>query len=245
MNNTKNNCSMHFNLMISLFFVSSFTIMFMFMFILAPIFFVQDPLTNKQFSLNKQQYGIIKEISAESELQLNQSIQNQLSKTFKNEYHGIQFEYPSTADLIEESLLTMSYSQLVSIFFEGNYKLPYLIIKLYPLSLNEQTLDDFTERFIKEKQIQIPGEFTTTVSILNSTETELAGNPAHELEYMEQFSSNYQNNNISKKFESKILSIWTINSNLAYELKFVGSNENYDRYLPEAKMIINSFKIDK
>jgi hypothetical protein len=226
----------------SFFLISSITILTIFLFILTPISFIQDPQINKQFSIKNQQYNIIKEILAEPKPQLNQSIQNQLTKTFKNEYFGIQFEYPSTADLIENPLMTMSYSQICSIFFDDRYKLPYLIINIYPLSLNEQTLDNFTSRFIKEKQI--PGMFNNSVSILNSKATELVGKPAHELEYIEQYHVGYQNNTSSEKIESKILSIWTINSDQAYELKFIGSNENYDRYLPEAKIIINSFKIN-
>lgn len=215
----------------------------MFLLILTPIYFVQDMQMNKQFSIKKQEYTILKDILAEPEPQLNQSTQNKASEIFKSEYFGIQFEYPSTADLIENPLMTMSYSQLGSIFFEGTYKLPYLTINFHSLSLNEETLDNFTSRFIKEKQI--PGIFNSSISILNSRASEFAGNPAHELEYIEKFNVDPQNKSSSQEIESKILSIWTIKDNKAYELKYVASKENYERYLPEAKIIINSFKINK
>ncbi|MFB5600511.1 MAG: hypothetical protein ACE5SW_09825 [Nitrososphaeraceae archaeon] len=226
----------------SLFFNSSIMILIMFMLIITSIFFVQDPEINKEFSIKNQEYSIIKEVLAKPEPKLNQSIQNKVTETFKSEYFGIQFEYPSTANLIENPLMTMSYSQLGSIFFEGIYNLPYLAINFYPLSLNEQTLDNFTSRFIKEKQD--PGLFNSSISILNSRAIEFAGSPAHELEYIEQLQVDSQKKS-SSQIESKIFSIWTINDNQAYELKYVGSKENYDRYLPEAKIIINSFKINK
>lgn len=225
----------------SLFLISSITSLVIFLFLLTPISIVQDSAINKQFSINNQQTNKIKEIFADSDSQFKQSNETQLTETYTNTYYGIQFEYPSTADLIEDPLLTMSYSQLGYIFFEGIYKLPYLIIKFYPLSPIEQTLDNFTSRFVKEKQI--PGILNSSINILNSNSTYLAGNPAHQLEYIEESDVKSQNNSNYENIQSKILSIWTINDNQAYVLQFKGSNDNYEKYLQEAKIIINSFKI--
>lgn len=225
----------------SLFLTSSITILFIFLFILTPIYIVQEPTINKQFSINNHQNNKIKEIFADSDSQLKKSNETQLTETYTNSYFGIQFEYPSTADLIEAPLLTMSYSQLGYIFFEGVYKLPYLMIKFYPLSPAEETLDNFTSRFMKEKQI--PGLLNNSINIINSNSTYLAGNPAHQIEYIEESDVRSQNNSNYNNIQSKILSILTINGNQAYVLQFKGSNENYEKYLQEAKIIINSFKI--
>ena len=225
----------------SLFLISSITTLVIFLFILTSISIIQDSAINKQFSINNQQTNKIKEIFADSDSQLKQSNETQLTETYTNKYYGIQFEYPSTADLIEDPILTSSYSQLGYVFFEGIYKLPYLIIKFYPLSPIEQTLDNFTSRFVKEKQI--PGILNSSINILNSNSTYLAGNLAHQLEYIEESDVRSQNNSNYTNIQSKILSIWTINGNQAYVLQFKGSNENYEKYLQEAKIIINSFKI--
>ncbi|MDX1372989.1 MAG: hypothetical protein R3321_10990 [Nitrososphaeraceae archaeon] len=225
----------------SLFLISSITTLVIFLFILTSISIIQDSAINKQFSINNQQTNKIKEIFADSDSQLKQSNETQLTETYTNKYYGIQFEYPSTADLIEDPILTSSYSQLGYVFFEGIYKLPYLIIKFYPLSPIEQTLDNFTSRFVKEKQI--PGILNSSINILNSNSTYLAGNLAHQLEYIEEPDVRPQNNSNYENIQSKILSIWTINGNQAYVIQFKGSNENYEKYLQEAKIIINSFKI--
>ena len=75
--------------------------------------------------------------------------------------------------------------QLAHVFFEGQFKLPYLTIKLYSLSPNEKTLNDFTARIVKMKESS--ELLNNNVSILRSEATILAGKPAHELEYIDKY----------------------------------------------------------
>ena len=168
---------------------------------------------------------------------------NQSTKIYKDETYGIEFEYPSTVDILEDRLLTMLDLQLAHVFFEGQFKSPYLTIKLYSLSPNEKTLNDFTARIVTMKKSS--ELLNNNVSILRSEATTLAGKPAHELEYIDKYYIAPENNTSSKKAETRSLSIWTIDNNQAYELEFTGTVEKYKKHLPSAERIIKSFKIYK
>jgi eukaryotic-like serine/threonine-protein kinase len=167
---------------------------------------------------------------------------NENIKIYNDDKYGIQFEYPSTAVIVEDRFLTTSDLQLLHVFFEGQFKSPYLTLKIYPLIPGEKTLDNFTSRIIKIKET--PSPLNNNISILKSNATTFAEKPGHQLEYINEYYLNSgNNNNSSAKYESKNLSIWTIKDNNAYELEFTGTVEKYNKHLPVAERIIKSFQI--
>lgn len=170
-----------------------------------------------------------------------QSQENQKTKLYKNDFYGVQFEYPSSANIVEDRLLTMLDLQLAHVFFDGQFKFPYLSIKIYPLLPSEKTLNDFTSRIVIIKETS--GLLNNNVSILRSEATTLAGKPAHELEYIDKYDIATQNNTSSNNIETRGFSIFTIDNNQAYELEFKGTVEKYIKHLPLAERIIKSFQI--
>ena len=167
---------------------------------------------------------------------------NQNIKTYDDKKYGIKFEYPSNVDIVEDRFMTMSDLQLLHAFFEGQFRSPYLTIKIYELTPDEKTLENFTSRIIKIKEA--PGLVNSNVSILRSEPTTLAGKPAYELEYVvENFVPTGKNTGL-EKIKTMNLSIWTINENYnqASELEFTGTVEKYKKYLSSAKEIIKSFQ---
>ena len=183
---------------------------------------------NVQTEINQQQ---------EQQYPINQNI-----KTYNDKKYGIEFEYPSNVDIVEDRLMTMSDLQLLHAFFEGQFRSPYLTIKIYELTQDEKTLENFTSRIIKIKEA--PGLVNSNVSILRSEPTILAGKPAYELEYVTENLVPNGNNTGLEKIKTMNLSIWTINENYnqAYELEFTGTVEKYKKYLSSAKEIIKSFQ---
>ena len=77
---------------------------------------------------------------------------NQNIKTYDDKKYGIKFEYPSNVDIVEDRFMTMSDLQLLHAFFEGQFRSPYLTIKIYELTKEDKTLDNFTSRMIKIKE---------------------------------------------------------------------------------------------
>jgi hypothetical protein len=195
-------------------------------------------------SIMEQQPIKVQNVLTQSKEQQKQHQGNQDAKIYKDETYGFQFEYPpSTVDIVEDRLLTMSDLQLAHVFFEGQFRSPYLTIKIYTLSPNEKTLNDFTSRIVKIKETP---NLNNNVSILRSEATTLAGKPAHELEYIDKYYIASENNtSSSKKSETRNLSVWTIDNNQAYELEFTGTSEKYKKHLPSAERIIKSFQIYK
>ncbi|HJT85404.1 MAG TPA: hypothetical protein VJ697_13065 [Nitrososphaeraceae archaeon] len=168
---------------------------------------------------------------------------NQNIKTYDDKKYGIKFEYPSNVDVVEDRFMTMSDLQLLHAFFEGQFRSPYLTIKIYELTQEDKTLENFTSRIIKIKEAP-GGLVNSNVSILRSEPTILAGKPAHELEYAIENLVPSGNNTGLEKNKTMNLSIWTINENYnqAYELEFTGTVEKYKKHLPSAKEIIKSFQ---
>jgi eukaryotic-like serine/threonine-protein kinase len=168
---------------------------------------------------------------------------NENIKIYNDKKYGIQFEYPSNVEIIEDRFITTSDLQLLHVFFEGPFRSPYLTLKIYPLIPDEKTLDDFTSRIIKIKET--PSPLNNNISILKSNATTFAEKLGHQLEYINEYylNSGNNNNNSSAKYESKNLSIWTIKDNNAYELEFTGTIEKYNKHLPVAERIIKSFQI--
>ena len=195
-------------------------------------------------SIMEQQPIKVQNVLTQSKEQQKQHQGNQDAKIYKDETYGFQFEYPpSTVDIVEDRLLTMSDLQLAHVFFEGQFRSPYLTIKIYTLSPNEKTLNDFTPRMVKIKETP---NLNNNVSILRSEATTLAGKPAQELEYIDKYYIASENNTSSlKESETRNLSIWTIDNNQAYELEFTGTTEKYKKHLPSAERIIKSFQIYK
>lgn len=211
-------------------------------------------LNNKELLFNQQQNFIyeqqfvkvqngLTEIEQQKQQKQQQYPINQNIKTYNDKKYGIQFEYPSNVEIVEDRFLTMSDLQLLHVFFEGQFKSPYLTLKIYPLIPGEKTLDNFTSRIIKIKET--PSPLNNNISILKSNVTTFAEKPGHELEYINEYYLNSGNNNntSSDKYQSKNLSIWTIKDNNAYELEFTGTVEKYNKHLPVAERIIKSFQI--
>ena len=199
----------------------------------------------QQSSIYEHQSFKVQNVQTEINQQQQQQQQypiNQNIKTYNDKKYGIEFEYPSNVDIVEDRLMTMSDLQLLHAFFEGQFRSPYLTIKIYELTQDEKTLENFTSRIIKIKEA--PGLVNSNVSILRSEPTTLAGKPAYELEYVVENFVPTGNNTGLEKIKTMNLSIWTINENYnqAYELEFTGTVEKYKKHLPSAKEIIKSFQ---
>jgi hypothetical protein len=176
------------------------------------------------------------EINQQQQYPINQNVE-----TYNDNKYGIKFEYPSTVDIVEDRFMTMSDLQLLHAFFEGQFRSPYLTIKIYELTQDDKTLENFTSKIIKIKEA--PGLVNSNVSILRSEPTILADKPAHELEYVIENLVPSGNNTLEKN-KTMNLSVWTINDeyNQAYELEFTGTVEKYKKHLLAAKEIIKSFQ---
>ena len=195
----------------------------------------------QQSSTYEDESAKVQNVQTEIKQQQQQYPINQNVETYNDNKYGIKFEYPSTVDIVEDRFMTMSDLQLLHAFFEGQFRSPYLTIKIYELTKDDKTLENFTSKIIKIKEA--PGLVNSNVSILRSEPTILADKPAHELEYVIENLVPSGNNTLEKN-KTMNLSVWTINDkyNQAYELEFTGTVEKYKKHLPAAKEIIKSFQ---
>ncbi|MGD1838246.1 MAG: hypothetical protein ACPKPY_09360 [Nitrososphaeraceae archaeon] len=168
-------------------------------------------------------------------------INSQKLSTYENNPYGFEIKYPSNMELIEENFLTSSYQQILNLFLEEKYKVPILSIAVYFPFPNENSLDDFLPRIIKETSNPKFENVNKTITILKNESSTLGLQPAHKIEYYSDIT--IKSNNKTQTVETKNLDIWSYIDDIIYEIEYSGSEEKYDEYLPSAEKIIDSFRV--
>ncbi|MGD1834509.1 MAG: hypothetical protein ACPKQO_02165 [Nitrososphaeraceae archaeon] len=168
-------------------------------------------------------------------------INSQKLSTYENNPYGFEIKYPSNMEIIEENFLTSSYQQILNLFLEEKYKVPILSIAVYFPFPNENSLDDFLPRIIKEISNPKFENVNKTITILKNESSTLGLQPAHKIEYYSDIT--IKSNNKTQTVETKNLDIWSYINDIIYEVEYSGSEEKYDEYLSSAEKIIDSFRV--
>jgi eukaryotic-like serine/threonine-protein kinase len=157
--------------------------------------------------------------------QLQTSTRNFL--TYEDSSNGIKIKYPEswkiqeTPNLITKELVTfLSPKQSDADNFQ----------ELLTISVEDfsGTLSESQDLFIKEVKATL-----SDVTIVNTSETTLANKRANQLIYIGK----------DRKKSLKNLQVWTLKGNQAYVITYSATTEDYDRFLPTADKMIESFEI--
>ncbi|RCJ19916.1 serine/threonine protein kinase [Nostoc sp. ATCC 43529] len=159
-------------------------------------------------------------------LQLQTPRQNFL--TYQDSSYGIKIQYPEswkiqeTPNLITKKLVTfLSPKQTDTDDFQE-----FITITIENFS---GTLKESQDLFIKEVQATL-----SDATIVNKSETTLAKKRANQLIFV----GKDGNKNL------KSLQIWTLKGNQAYVVTYLAAINDYDRFLPTAEKMIESFEIN-
>ncbi|MDF5706721.1 MAG: protein kinase [Nostoc sp. S4] len=159
-------------------------------------------------------------------LQLQTHTQNFL--TYQDSNYGIKIKYPTNWKIQENS---NSINQELVIFFSTEISNSNNYQELLTVSI---------EKFygnLKESQDLFSNEIKATLSnatIIDTSETTLAKKQANQLIFLSK----------DRKKNLKNLQIWTLKNNQAYIITYSAGIEDYDRFLPTAEKMIESFEID-
>ncbi|MDZ8238931.1 MAG: protein kinase [Nostoc sp. ChiQUE01a] len=147
---------------------------------------------------------------------------------YQNYIYGIKIEYPETwkiqvtPNLITKELVTFLSPKETE---KDNFQ-EFLTINVEDFS---GTLEESKDLFIKEVKATL-----SDANIVNTSETTLANKRANQLIFFGK----------DGKKSLKNLQIWTLKGNQAYVITYSAAIDDYDRFLPTAEKMIESFEIN-
>jgi hypothetical protein len=149
-------------------------------------------------------------------------------KAYANSKHKFSMLYPDGWAMSEQvpGVAVQFFTPLESEVdpFKENVNIVYQDHSVMPMAM-----DQYTQTAIE----QVLAVFKQNVQIIESSPTVLAGRPAHKFLYIGSGSGT----------EIKILHVWTTANNQAYQFTYAAIPYKFDKYWPQAKKMLNSFKI--
>ncbi|MGC1133503.1 MAG: PDZ domain-containing protein [Nitrososphaeraceae archaeon] len=149
--------------------------------------------------------------------------------TYDNADYGIKIQYPSIWIKLERGIESdeVIVSPDIVAFNSLDKVLPEeLVVKVERVNL---TLGEYSNTTIKKIT-----ENLTDSKIIESTETTLAGSPAHKVIAI------FKERN---QYETYLINIWTIKDGKVYEIRYLSDPKRYHNCLPVAEKMIRSFEI--
>jgi plastocyanin len=152
--------------------------------------------------------------------------------TYENDIHKVRIQYPSNWEQKDEH--SNSIVRFIVPGTGGETKPTGVLITIFQMP-NDSNLDEFIDFFHKGRYAK-QSDFT----IVNSTETTLAGMPAREIILYEQ-----RDNVLDPKSDLKVMRVYAFDSDShkGYALRYYSEPGLFNRYLPIAHKMFDSFEI--
>jgi plastocyanin len=153
--------------------------------------------------------------------------------TYENDIHKVRIQYPSNWEQKDEH--SNSIVRFIVPGTGGETKPTGVLITIFQMP-NDSNLDKFIDFFHKGRYAK-QSDFT----IVNSTETTLAGMPAREIILYEQ-----RDNVLDPKSDLKVMRVYAFDSDShkGYALRYYSEPGLFNRYLPIAHKMFDSFEIN-
>jgi plastocyanin len=154
---------------------------------------------------------------------------------YENDIHKVRIQYPSDWKQIPISMLPSdSIARFIAPGTGGGTKPTGVLITIFQRP-NDSNLDDFIDFFHKGRYAK-QSDFT----IVNSSETTLAGIPAREIILYEQ-----KDNVLDPKSDLKFMRVYAFDndSHKGYALRYYSEPGLFNRYLPIAHKMFDSFEL--
>ena len=152
-------------------------------------------------------------------------------KTFQHARDGYTIEYPRNWEATDKanyvSAIFLSPLENDLDVFRENVNIVIQDLSATPL---EGNLAKYTDVAIG----QMENTFKQSLMVVESKPTTLSGLPAHQFVY------------IGKNPDApdiKNMHVWTVDGNKAYQITYTAMRDTFDKYLPQVKIMIRSFKI--
>jgi len=155
---------------------------------------------------------------------------------YKNDIYKVKIQYPSNWEQVSSSLLPAdSIARFIAPSTGGGVTKPTGVLITIFNRPDDRSLNEFIDFFHKNRYAQ-QSDFT----IVNSSETTLAGIPAREIVLYEQ-----RDNVLDPKSDLKVMRVYALdnNSHQGYVIRYYSEPGLFNKYLPVAQKMINSFKI--
>lgn len=174
-------------------------------------------------------FAVISVVIASSIVLFSQFKSNQINLlSYENSNYGVKIQYPES--WVRQDLQNVLTKELVTFLSPEQTDTDKFQEKL-TISVEDvpSTLDESKNSFIQEIRKNVPN-----VKILNADETTLANKRANQLVFTgKDGERNFKN-----------LQVWTLSNDKAYIITYTATIEDYDKFLPAAKQMIKSFKIE-
>lgn len=140
--------------------------------------------------------------------------------TYSNPTFGIRIQYPSDWGRLDLSFLENDSADIDFYPLDDTSGAKNVRIQIKTLSLQNMTLDEYTN-------VQIN---STEKQLLESNSTALADLPAHEIVFTD--------------IGLKTMQVWTIKDDKVYTITYVAEEEDFQNDFPIAQKMIESFEIN-
>jgi hypothetical protein len=152
---------------------------------------------------------------------------------------GFNITYPTilTADKSESASVPVR----LYVYPNPSSKADGVVVYTYKLE-SGKTLSDFVDYNVFElKNYSIHDTFKN-FTILNQTNSTLSGKPANTIVWTGVIPVQY-NATTSTDTSMKVMQTFVVNNNTGYTVTYKATPSDFDKYLPQAQQIMNSFKL--
>ena len=156
--------------------------------------------------------------------------------TYTNNKYGIRMRYPFhwIKDELWENSVDNDYVTLVEFREVIKEEHPFVTLFINLLGDNNISVKEFIDKEVKMSSLE-----SIDTNTIQLTETQIGGNPAHQMFYME-----------AKKAERpediiKYMVIWTKTDDKIYEITYCAESYRFTKYLPLVEKMLQSFEFIK
>ena len=160
--------------------------------------------------------------------------------TYKNSTYGIKIQHPSNWEKVEVDL---PINMIVTFNPKTEDDSDTVIDILITPIPSDMALDNFTDDYI-----DLLRDIYIDFTIIESSQSFLAGNSAHKIVYTARMERDDTLKNVMEVYHidtlEKVMEVWTVNNNKVYIISYYAEQKTYDNYLPVAQKMVDSFEIN-
>jgi len=154
---------------------------------------------------------------------------------------GFNITYPTILVADKNNTETASQPVRVYIYLNPSNKADGIVVATYGLTAGA-TLSDFVDYNILELKNYSIHDVYKNFTILNQTNTTLSGKSANTIVWTGVIPVQYTSTS-SNDTAMKVMQTYVINNNTGYVVTYKATPSDFDKYLPQAQQIMNSFKL--
>jgi hypothetical protein len=154
---------------------------------------------------------------------------------------GFNITYPTILVIDKNNTETSSQPVRVYIYPNPSNKADGVVVATYGLTAGA-TLSDFVDYNVLELKNYSIHDVYKNFTILNQTNTTLSGKSANTIVWTGVIPVQY-NATTSTDTSMKVIHTYVVNNNTGYVVTYKATPSDFDKYLPQAQQIMNSFKL--